>query len=236
ISTETICLKLPASAYRVVRAAPYCRDNTPCLIQKDGALRLAVASFQGLCMVLDLACMVVVYHFRRNKSVKGVLVTHCPKDAVYDQLAGPVAAGSDSSGGAVVPAEFLFLLWGIYLCYAVRTVHSAFHEPRYMAVAIYNELLISAIFHILRFSLDSRLHPDWMLMLFFAHTHLTVTVALCLLFIPKFVSKGTQARDDIATEAYEEELDMGRSGSYLNNSITSAWSEHSLDPEDIRVK
>ncbi|MEQ2168942.1 hypothetical protein GOODEAATRI_019828 [Goodea atripinnis] len=27
---------------------------------------------------------------------------------------------------------------------------------------------------------------------------------------------------------------MGRSGSYLNSSITSAWSEHSLDPEDIR--
>lgn len=48
------------------------------------------------------------------------------------------------------PAEFLFLLWGVYLCYAVRTVPSAFHEPRYMAVAIYNELLISAIFHIIR--------------------------------------------------------------------------------------
>lgn len=42
-------------------------------------------------------------------------------------------------------------------------------------------------------------------------------------------------RDDIASEAYEDELDMGRSGSYLNSSITSAWSEHSLDPEDIRV-
>lgn len=46
---------------------PYCRDDTPCLIQEDGALRLAVASFQGLCMVLDLGSMVVVYHFRRNK-------------------------------------------------------------------------------------------------------------------------------------------------------------------------
>ena len=56
---------------------------------------------------------------------------------------------------------------------------------------------------------------------------------LCLF---QFLYKGTQARDDIATEAYEEELDMGRSGSYLNSSITSAWSEHSLDPEDIRVK
>lgn len=39
----------------------------------------------------------------------------------------------------------------------------------------------------------------------------------------------------MAAEAYEDELDMGRSGSYLNSSITSAWSEHSLDPEDIRV-
>lgn len=48
------------------------------------------------------------------------------------------------------PAELLFLLWGVYLCYAVRTIHSAFHEPRYMAVAIYNELLLSAVFHIIR--------------------------------------------------------------------------------------
>ncbi|MED6257545.1 hypothetical protein ATANTOWER_026485 [Ataeniobius toweri] len=133
-----------------------------------------------------------------------------------------------------VSAEFLFLLWGVYLCYAVRTIPSAFHEPRYIAVAIYNELLISAIFHIIRFSVAPGLHPDWMLMLFFAHIHLTVTVTLGLLLIPKFLTKGTQARDDIATEAYEEELDMGRSGSYLNSSITSAWSEHSLDPEDIR--
>lgn len=48
------------------------------------------------------------------------------------------------------PAEFLFLLWGVYLCYAVRAVPSAFHEPRYMAAAIYNELLCSAVFHIIR--------------------------------------------------------------------------------------
>lgn len=47
-------------------------------------------------------------------------------------------------------AEFLFLLWGVYLCYAVRTVPSAFHEPRYMAVAVHNELIISALFHTIR--------------------------------------------------------------------------------------
>ncbi|XP_072315689.1 metabotropic glycine receptor-like, partial [Eucyclogobius newberryi] len=131
-------------------------------------------------------------------------------------------------------AEFLFLLWAVYLCYAVRTVPSAFHEPRYMAIAVHNELVLSAIFHVIRFTLAPELHPDWMLLLFFTHTHLTVTVTLGLLLIPKFLFAGTHMRDDIASEAYEDELDMGRSGSYLNSSITSAWSEHSLDPEDIR--
>ncbi|KAF6717802.1 putative G-protein coupled receptor 158 [Oryzias melastigma] len=131
-------------------------------------------------------------------------------------------------------AEFLFLLWSVYLCYAVRTVPSAFHEPRYMAIAVHNELILSAIFHVIRFTLLLELNPDWMLLLFFTHTHLTVTVTLGLLLIPKFLFAGTHMRDDIASEAYEDELDMGRSGSYLNSSITSAWSEHSLDPEDIR--
>uniref|UniRef100_A0A7N6BXV8 G-protein coupled receptors family 3 profile domain-containing protein n=1 Tax=Anabas testudineus TaxID=64144 RepID=A0A7N6BXV8_ANATE len=316
---------------------PYCRDDTPCLAQEDGALRLTVASFQGLCMVLDLAGMVVVYHFRRNKSIRtsglilleailfGALLLYFPVMILYfhpsvfrcvllrwvrllgfaimygtvilklyrvlkvflsrtaqrtpymtswrvlrllavillvvmwflvawtsavcqnpELSRALIAAGMTPEGlqfsmclldrwdYMMAVAEFLFLLWGVYLCYAVRTIPSAFHEPRYMAVAIYNELLISAIFHIIRFSLVPGLHPDWMLMLFFAHTHLTVTVTLGLLLVPKFLSKGTQARDDIATEAYEEELDMGRSGSYPNNSLTSAWSEHSLDPEDIR--
>ncbi|CAG5897081.1 unnamed protein product [Menidia menidia] len=318
---------------------PFCQDDTPCLAQGDGVLRLAVASFQGLCMMLDLASMVVVYHFRRNKRIRtsgmilleailfGALLLYFPVMILYFnpsvfrcillrwvRLLGfsivygtiilklyrvlkvflsrtaqrtpymtswrvlrllavillvvlwflvawtsavcqnpelnraLIAAGLTPEGlqfsmclldrwdYMMAVAEFLFLLWGVYLSYAVRTVPSAFHEPRYIAVAIYNELLISAIFHIIRFSLAPGLHPDWMLMLFFAHTHLTVTVTLGLLLIPKFLSKGTQARDDIATEAYEEELDMGRSGSYLNSSITSAWSEHSLDPEDIRVR
>ncbi|KAK6302292.1 hypothetical protein J4Q44_G00266470, partial [Coregonus suidteri] len=49
---------------------PYCRDDTPCLAQEDGALRLSVASFQGLCMLLDLVAMMLVYHFRRNKRIR----------------------------------------------------------------------------------------------------------------------------------------------------------------------
>nr|XP_061795707.1 metabotropic glycine receptor-like [Nerophis lumbriciformis] len=316
---------------------PNCRDNTPCVAQEDSGLRLAVASFQGLCMVLDLASMVAVYHCRRSKSIRtsgfilleamlfGALLLYFPVMILYfhpsvfrcillrwvrllgftimygtiilklyrvlkvflsrtaqrtpymtswrvlrmlaiillvvlwflvawtsavcqnpDLSQALITVGLSSEGlqfsmclldrwdYMIAVAELLFLLWGVYLYYAVRTIHSAFHEPRYMAVAIYNELFLSTVFHTIRFSVASSLHPDWMLILIFTHTHLTVTVTVGVLLVPKFLSKVTQARDDIATEAYEEELDIGRSVSYLNNSITSAWSEHSLDPEDIR--
>ncbi|XP_056105821.1 probable G-protein coupled receptor 158 isoform X1 [Rhinichthys klamathensis goyatoka] len=316
----------------------FCKDNTPCVARGDGALRMAVLSFQGLCMLVDFISMVLLYHFRRNKSIRasglilleaimfGALLLYFPVVILYFQpsvfrcillrwvrlLGFATVYGTvtlklfrvlkvflsrtaqripymtswrvlrllciillivlwfaiawtsavcqnpnrhlalisvgfttdrlqfsmcllDRWDYMIAVAEFLFLLWGVYLCFAVRTVPSAFHEPRYMAIAVHNELILSFIFHILRFTLAPELHPDWMLMLFFAHTHLTVTVTLGLLLVPKFLFAGTHLRDDIATEAYEDELDMGRSGSYLNSSITSAWSEHSLDPEDIRT-
>nr|XP_028558828.1 probable G-protein coupled receptor 179 [Podarcis muralis] len=134
----------------------------------------------------------------------------------------------------MVVAEMLFLFWGSFLCYATRTVPSAFHEPRYMGIALHNELITSAAFHVVRFFMVPSLHPDWTLLLFFIHTHVTTTMTLALLFIPKFLHAGSPLREEIAAEVYEDELDLRRSGSYLNSSITSAWSEHSLDPDDIR--
>ncbi|XP_048416272.2 probable G-protein coupled receptor 179 isoform X2 [Stegostoma tigrinum] len=131
-------------------------------------------------------------------------------------------------------AELLLLCWGSYLCYAVRTVPSTYHEPRFMGLAIHNEILMSAAFYGVRFTMATTLHPDWMLLLFFVHSHLTVTMTLILLFIPKFLHVGAPLREDIVAEVYEDELDLRFSGSYLNSSFTSAWSDHSLEPDDIR--
>uniref|UniRef100_A0A673JGN1 Probable G-protein coupled receptor 179 n=1 Tax=Sinocyclocheilus rhinocerous TaxID=307959 RepID=A0A673JGN1_9TELE len=131
-------------------------------------------------------------------------------------------------------AELLFLCWGSFLCSAVKTVPSAFHEPRYMSIAIHNELLLSSAFHLFRFARPS-IHPDWMLLLFFTHTHVTITVTLGLLFVPKFLHMSRPGREEIAAEVYEEEVDLRRSCSYLNSSVNSnCWSDHSLDPDDIR--
>ncbi|XP_078056390.1 G protein-coupled receptor 158a [Mustelus asterias] len=314
-----------------------CQDDSPCHAEKDKHLRIFIIAFQAFCMLMDFIAMLVVYHFRRCKSIRasglvlletilfGALLLYFPVVILYfepsifrcillrwvrllgfaivygtvtlklyrvlkvflsrtaqrvpymtswrvvrmlgiillivcwfliswtsavcenlDRNVSLIVQGQTADGlkfnmclldrwdYMMAIAEFLFLLWGVYLCYAVRTVPSTFHEPRYMAVAVHNELILSAVFHTIRFTLASSLHSDWMLMLFFAHTHLTMTVTLGLLLIPKYLQAGINPRDDIATEAYEDELDMGRSGSYLNSSITSAWSEHSLDPDDIR--
>ncbi|XP_072239814.1 metabotropic glycine receptor [Leuresthes tenuis] len=130
-------------------------------------------------------------------------------------------------------AELLFLCWGSSLWTAVRPVPSAFHEPRYMGIAIHNELLLSSMFHMFRFTFQS-LHPDWMLLLSFMHTHVTITVTLALLFVPKFLHVSKPGREEIAAEVYEDEVDLRRSGSYLNSSFRSVWSEHSVDPDDFR--
>ncbi|XP_054449627.1 probable G-protein coupled receptor 179 [Pteronotus mesoamericanus] len=134
----------------------------------------------------------------------------------------------------MVMAEVLLLCWGSFLCYATRAVPSAFHEPRYMGIALHNELLLSAAFHAARFLLVPSLHPDWTLLLFFFHTHSTVTASLALIFIPKFRKMGAPPREEMVDEVYEDELDLQRSGSYFDSSTASAWSERSLDPGDIR--
>ncbi|XP_076880786.1 metabotropic glycine receptor [Brachyhypopomus gauderio] len=126
-------------------------------------------------------------------------------------------------------AELLLLCWGSALYRSVKRVPSAYHEPRYMGMAVHNELLVSSVFHVLRF-MRPFLHPDWMILLFFTHTHITITVTLGLLFIPKFLYMSRPLKEDVA-EVYEDEVDLRRSCSFLNNSFTSACS---LDPDDIR--
>ncbi|NXX16419.1 GP158 protein, partial [Podargus strigoides] len=125
-------------------------------------------------------------------------------------------------------AEILFLLWGSFLCHATRAVPSAFHEPRYMGIALHNELMISAAFHVVRYGTGPPqghhgATRGW------ERRFLTLAMQRNRWQIPE-----ASGFLEIAAEVYEDELDMRRSGSCLNSSIASAWSERSLDPDDIR--
>ncbi|XP_071957666.1 probable G-protein coupled receptor CG31760 [Antedon mediterranea] len=78
--------------------------------------------------------------------------------------------------------ELLFLLWGVRLCYNVRKAPSEFNESRFISWAIYNETLLSVFSGIALFFLHDLANPDLMHVIDFAHTQLTTTVVLVLLF------------------------------------------------------
>ncbi|NWR40054.1 GP158 protein, partial [Tachuris rubrigastra] len=165
----------------------------------------------------------------------GVLVgssTHgcSPKHTEGSRVPGP---GVQRLSLLCPTAEMLFLLWGSFLCYATRAVPSAFHEPRYMGIALHNELMISAAFHVVSNSLTPMLSPGTLGAGAGVPWHCR-DPSVSAIPPPQFLHTGSPLREEITAEVYEDELDMRRSGSCMNSSIASAWSEHSLDPDDIR--
>ncbi|NXH33117.1 GP158 protein, partial [Myiagra hebetior] len=165
--------------------------------------------------------------------VWGLGTPHTRGDRFGQQLSPPKAAQGLSLLSPT--AEMLFLLWGSFLCYATRAVPSAFHEPRYMGIALHNELMVSAAFHVVSGKGLGAVGSG-------GEEGAAVGAGTALLVPPsdsrplpaQFLHTGSPLREEITAEVYEDELDMRRSGSCMNSSIASAWSEHSLDPDDIR--
>jgi len=51
----------------------------------------------------------------------------------------------------VCVGECLFLCIGVYLCYCVRSAPSFYFETKFIAFAIFNELLISTVYYVVRY-------------------------------------------------------------------------------------
>ncbi|KAE8746258.1 hypothetical protein FOCC_FOCC006930, partial [Frankliniella occidentalis] len=75
-----------------------------------------------------------------------------------------------------------FLLWGVRLCIVVRKAPTEFNEARYISMAIYNEFLLSIFLNVSMLFLQSSANPDLLFIILFAHTQLTVTLLLALIF------------------------------------------------------
>ena len=67
--SEEVHVCLPCS-----EGCSFCADDSPWFVQEDKYLRLAIISFQALCMLLDFVSMLVFYRFRKAKVNPGTLV------------------------------------------------------------------------------------------------------------------------------------------------------------------
>ncbi|CAG5119668.1 unnamed protein product [Candidula unifasciata] len=143
--------------------------------------------------------------------------------------------------------EFIFLCFGIYICYCVRSAQTEFLEGRYITGAIIYEAIVSTVFYVLRHLWWYKLHPDYLFLMFFLRCQLTVTVVLLIILGPKIWYAHRPPDDDHArTRAYSQS-DVQDSSSpetmKLNVGISSNGdvevgeiSLTEMDPEDIRAE
>ncbi|XP_033628559.1 probable G-protein coupled receptor 158 [Asterias rubens] len=134
--------------------------------------------------------------------------------------------------------EFLFLLFGIYLCYSVRAAPSEFHETRYISIAIYNETIFSSFLYVSRHFVWGKVAPDWIYLTYFLRSQLTTTVMLALIFIPKIKVIHKLLHDESFRERVNSRVvyDGKWHNSFRrpNSSSSNMNNDHNFSPEDVR--
>ncbi|XP_054766759.1 metabotropic glycine receptor-like [Lytechinus pictus] len=137
--------------------------------------------------------------------------------------------------------EFLFLLFAIYLCYAVRAAPCEFHETRYITVAIYNETILSVFLHVLRHFLWSTTPPDWTFLMTFIHSQLTITVMVSIIFIPKLIVlhkliHNEEFRERVNSRVVYDAASKWQNSTFLkqNSASNPSTDQHNFNAEDVR--
>ncbi|XP_077997430.1 metabotropic glycine receptor-like [Glandiceps talaboti] len=135
---------------------------------------------------------------------------------------------------AIEAAEFLFLIFGIYLCYLVRSAPSEYNETRYISIAIYNETIFSLFLHVARHFVWLTAGPDWIYLMYVIRSQLTTTVMLCLIFIPKFaVVYKMKTSEHFRERAYSEAVSLESKLRSAANSANS-FNNPNFNQEDVR--
>lgn len=89
--------------------------------------------------------------------------------------------------------EFLFLMWGIKVCFNVRKARTHYNEAKWITWSIYNIAIVNIIMIAIHLFLLPSAGPDMKYFLGFLRTQLSTTVTIILVFGPKFyrVLRGT---------------------------------------------
>ncbi|CAH1109091.1 unnamed protein product [Psylliodes chrysocephalus] len=139
--------------------------------------------------------------------------------------------------------ELVILIFGIHLSYASRNARTQFHERTFLCVAISLELATSALFYAARVLFFPGLHPDLILIIYCIRTQMSQTMALLLIFVPKFWYQQKQVRNlaqeyscRIPVDAFK---DVNAHGPLTGNNSDVEVGEVTLadmSPDDIRAE
>ncbi|GAU95413.1 hypothetical protein RvY_07035-2 [Ramazzottius varieornatus] len=178
-------------------------------------------------------CLIVGF-FAFYLTVRTVVAPPEVKVGVTDDNLKAFLCQMDYWDYAQAGGELLLLLWGIKLCFVVRKAPSEFNESKFISWAIYNEFLLSLFLNISMLFLQRYANPDVLYIILFAHSQLTTTVVLVLLFGSKaymvYKGMGKGSSDHAATTNAEPTRSSAkfitkkkdRAGVPLTSSSTSA--------------
>ncbi|XP_054713138.1 probable G-protein coupled receptor CG31760 [Uloborus diversus] len=82
--------------------------------------------------------------------------------------------------------EFLFLLWGIRVCYNVRNAESVFNEAKHISWAVHSITIVNIIMVMIHLVILPNAGPDIKYLFGFVRTQLSTTITVILIFGPKF--------------------------------------------------
>ncbi|XP_070181130.1 probable G-protein coupled receptor CG31760 [Littorina saxatilis] len=86
---------------------------------------------------------------------------------------------------AVYGVEVLMLLFGVYLCFTVRKAPAHFNESKHITWSTYNGIILGIFIITLTNFLSTTSGPDVVYILLMCQLQVFVTIALCLIFVPK---------------------------------------------------
>ncbi|KAG5885164.1 hypothetical protein JTB14_037473 [Gonioctena quinquepunctata] len=138
--------------------------------------------------------------------------------------------------------ELIILIFGIHLSYASRNAKTQFQERTFLCAAISLELTISTLFYVSRIFLLPGLHPDVVLIVYCVRTQLTQTLAIILIFVPKFWYQQKQIRNLAQEYSCRLPVDAFKDG--IHGPLTSNNSDvevgevslADMSPDDIRAE
>jgi len=89
--------------------------------------------------------------------------------------------------------NFLFLMWGIKVCFSVRKARTHYNEAKWITWSIYNIAIVNIIMVAIHLILFPNAGPDMKYFLGFLRTQVSTTVTILLVFGPKFfrLARGT---------------------------------------------
>ncbi|CAH8429725.1 unnamed protein product [Schistosoma rodhaini] len=169
-----------------INNSPWIQDDNSMMNNHQSVVPIVSMKQEGYIKIKKISNQSNLEHFntKDNNETIHLHENQFSKDSIDEMITFEVCRAM-SWDVVVELAEFIILAISIHYCRLVRTAPSEYNETQYIGVALIIEMTVSGFLYLLRHFIWYNVHPDYIFLLYFVRSHITVTVNLLLIFVPK---------------------------------------------------